>query len=155
MVLVEKSTRRNLTELVVANGKIQPVVQVVINPEVSGEIIELPVKEGQHVKKGDLLLKTPHLGPGQLAQTETDLARCHIGPSPFKTDQWTVAVLGGELLVEDQRLFEKDAVLDVSCVSCNRPLFFKMGVERGGMNPYGCSKRTVFDHIDGLYREWF
>jgi HlyD family secretion protein len=57
IVVVEKSARRNLTEVVVANGKIQPVVQVVINPEVSGEIIELPVKEGQHVKKGDLLLK--------------------------------------------------------------------------------------------------
>src|SRR6266568_4444817 len=45
------------TELVVANGRIQPVLQVKISPEVSGEIIELPVKEGQDVKKGDLLLK--------------------------------------------------------------------------------------------------
>lgn len=53
----EKVTRRNLTELVVANGKIQPVIQVKISPEVSGEITELPVKEGQHVNKGDLLVK--------------------------------------------------------------------------------------------------
>src|SRR6266545_3220337 len=53
----EKVTRRSLTELVVANGKIQPVVQVKISPEVSGEIIALPVKEGDQVKKGDLLLK--------------------------------------------------------------------------------------------------
>lgn len=53
----EKVARRNLTETVVATGKIQPVLQVVINPEVSGEIIELPVVEGQRVKKGDLLLK--------------------------------------------------------------------------------------------------
>ncbi|MBI3879662.1 MAG: efflux RND transporter periplasmic adaptor subunit [Verrucomicrobia bacterium] len=56
-VQTEKIKRRDLTELVVATGKIQPVVQVVINPEVSGEIIELPVKEGQAVKKGDLLLR--------------------------------------------------------------------------------------------------
>ncbi len=56
-VQTEKVTRRNLTELVVANGKIQPVVQVKISPEVSGEIIELPVVEGQQVKKGDLLLR--------------------------------------------------------------------------------------------------
>jgi HlyD family secretion protein len=56
-VQTEKATRRNITELVVANGKIQPVLQVVINPEVSGEITELPVKEGQHVEKGDLLVK--------------------------------------------------------------------------------------------------
>jgi HlyD family secretion protein len=56
-IQTDKVSRRNITEVVVANGRIQPVVQVVINPEVSGEIIELPVKEGQFVKKGDLLLK--------------------------------------------------------------------------------------------------
>jgi len=56
-IQVEKVAKRNLTELVVANGKIQPVLQVKISPEVSGEIIELPVKEGQKVKKGDLLVK--------------------------------------------------------------------------------------------------
>src|SRR5437762_13847502 len=56
-VQTEKVARRNITETVVANGKIQPVLQVKISPEVSGEIIELPVKEGQLVKKGDLLVK--------------------------------------------------------------------------------------------------
>src|SRR5438093_6628938 len=56
-VQTEKVTRKNLTEIVVANGKIQPVLQVKISPEVSGEIIDLPVKEGQAVKKGDLILK--------------------------------------------------------------------------------------------------
>jgi len=52
-----KVTRRDLTEIVVANGRIQPVTQVKISPEVSGEIIELTVKEGQTVKKGDLLVR--------------------------------------------------------------------------------------------------
>src|ERR1041385_6419880 len=56
-IQTETVARRNLTEIVVANGKIQPVLQVKISPEVSGEIIELPVKEGQQVKKGDLILK--------------------------------------------------------------------------------------------------
>lgn len=53
----EKAARRSLTEEVVANGKIEPVLEVKISPEVSGEIIELDVKEGQHVRKNDLLLK--------------------------------------------------------------------------------------------------
>lgn len=56
-VQTDKVTRRDLTEIVVANGRIQPVTQVKISPEVSGEIIELPVKEGQAVKKGDLLVR--------------------------------------------------------------------------------------------------
>jgi len=56
-VQMDKVVRRDITEMVVSNGRIQPVLQVVINPEVSGEIIELPVKEGQFVKKGDLLVR--------------------------------------------------------------------------------------------------
>jgi len=56
-VQTEKVSRHSLTNIVVANGQIQPVVQVTISPEVNGEIIELPVKEGQQVKKGDLLVK--------------------------------------------------------------------------------------------------
>jgi HlyD family secretion protein len=56
-VQTEKVTRRSLTEIVPANGKIQPVLQVKISAEVSGEIIDLPVKEGQLVKKGELLVK--------------------------------------------------------------------------------------------------
>jgi len=56
-VQTEKVARHSITETVVANGKIYPVLQVHISAEVSGEIIALPVKEGQYVHKGDLLLK--------------------------------------------------------------------------------------------------
>ena len=47
--------KRDITEIVTANGKIQPVTYVKISSEVSGEIIQLPVSEGQMVHKGDLL----------------------------------------------------------------------------------------------------
>lgn len=56
-VQTEKITRRTITQVVTATGKIHPVTQVVINAEVSGEIIELPVKEGQRVKKGQLVAR--------------------------------------------------------------------------------------------------
>lgn len=56
-VQTEKVTRRDITEVVVATGKIQPVTKVVINPEVSGEIVEIPVSEGQYVQRGDLLVR--------------------------------------------------------------------------------------------------
>src|SRR6478736_4366 len=56
-VATDKVIRRDLTELIVANGKIQPVVQVMISPEVAGEITALPVREGEQVKKGDLLVQ--------------------------------------------------------------------------------------------------
>jgi HlyD family secretion protein len=56
-VQTEKVELRSLTELVIANGRIQPVMQVTISPEVAGEIVALPVKEGSEVKKGDLLVQ--------------------------------------------------------------------------------------------------
>jgi HlyD family secretion protein len=73
-VVTEKAQRRNLTEVVTGSGKLQPVVQVKISSEVAGEIIELPVKEGQRVKKGDLLVKVrPDLYQAALKSQEASL----------------------------------------------------------------------------------
>ena len=49
--------RRTIVQTITANGRIRPEVVVKISPEVSGEITELPVVEGQSVKKGDLLCR--------------------------------------------------------------------------------------------------
>lgn len=54
-VSVEEVKTGKVIELVSANGKVQPEVEVTMSPDVPGEIIELPVKEGQKVAKGDLL----------------------------------------------------------------------------------------------------
>src|SRR5712691_223509 len=56
-ITTDKAFRKAITQLVTATGKIQPEVEVKIAPEVSGEIIEIPVKEGQLVYRGALLLK--------------------------------------------------------------------------------------------------
>lgn len=49
--------RRTVTQTVSASGKIQPEKEVKISSEVSGEIVELTVRDGDKVKKGDLLVK--------------------------------------------------------------------------------------------------
>lgn len=56
-VAVEEVTGRNVVETVTASGKIQPEVEVKLSPEISGEITELNVNEGDQVKKGDLLMR--------------------------------------------------------------------------------------------------
>src|SRR6201988_3378704 len=56
-VSVELPKLRNITEIVSANGKIQPETEVKISSDVSGEIVELYVKEGDRVKKGTLLCR--------------------------------------------------------------------------------------------------
>jgi len=55
-VAIEKVQKKDITEIITANGKIEPQMEVKISPEVPGEIIELPVKEGDEVTKGDLLV---------------------------------------------------------------------------------------------------
>jgi HlyD family secretion protein len=56
-IRVTPAAIRDITQTVSATGKIRPEVEVKISPEVAGEIIELPVIDGQHVNKGDLLVK--------------------------------------------------------------------------------------------------
>ena len=52
-----KANEITIVETVSATGKIQPEIEVKISSQVSGEIIDLPIKEGQIVKKGDLLVR--------------------------------------------------------------------------------------------------
>ncbi len=56
-VAIENAEIRNIVETITANGKIQPEKEVKITPDVSGEIVELTVKEGDSVGKGQLLLR--------------------------------------------------------------------------------------------------
>jgi len=115
-VQTEKIARRNLTELVPANGRIQPVLQVKISPEVSGEIIELPVKEGQKVSRGDLLVKIkPDLYVAQMSSSEanynaalSDLNTAEINLAQKEADyRRNEALYGAKLQSEEVFLMHK------------------------------------------------
>ena len=56
-VATETGIEREIVEIITANGKIQPETEVAISPDVSGEIVDLVVKEGDEVVKGQYLLK--------------------------------------------------------------------------------------------------
>lgn len=56
-VSAEKVEQRTITEIVTASGKVYPEVEVKVSPDVSGEITELTVQEGDSVKKGQLLAR--------------------------------------------------------------------------------------------------
>jgi len=64
----------DITETVAATGKIQPEIEIKLSSEVSGEIIELPIKEGQQVKKGDLLVRiNPDIIQAMVTQSQAGL----------------------------------------------------------------------------------
>lgn len=66
--------KMGITEMVSAAGKIQPEVEVELSSEVSGEIIALPVVEGQEVKEGDLLIKiNPDIYVSMVTQAQASL----------------------------------------------------------------------------------
>ena len=56
-VMAEAAERRTITEIVSASGRVYPEVEVKVSPDISGEITELMVKEGDTVKKGQLLAR--------------------------------------------------------------------------------------------------
>ncbi|WP_432412660.1 efflux RND transporter periplasmic adaptor subunit [Rasiella sp. SM2506] len=73
-VEISKIEPIDITETVAATGKIQPEIEVKISSEVSGEIIELPIKEGQQVEKGDLLVRVnPDLIQAAVSQSQAGL----------------------------------------------------------------------------------
>ena len=67
-VQTEKVQKRDITQTVAATGKINPEFKVPITSEVTGEIVSLPVEEGDKVKKGQLLIKIK--GDAYVAQKE-------------------------------------------------------------------------------------
>lgn len=73
-VSVEKAKKTDIVETVSADGKIQPEVEVKISPEVSGEIVDLMVAEGDSVKKGQLLVRiNPDLLQGDQERNRANL----------------------------------------------------------------------------------
>ena len=78
---VEQAAVRDIVERVSASGKIQPETEVNITAEVSGQILALPVKEGDRVEKGDLLVQiNPDLYEAALnrAQAAANSARSNL-----------------------------------------------------------------------------
>ncbi len=80
-VQTEKVEKKTITQIVSATGKINPVEQVVITPEVTGEIVELPVKEGAKVNRGTLLIRIKpdiYLAQRDRAQAQLESARANL-----------------------------------------------------------------------------
>ncbi|MAT39820.1 MAG: efflux transporter periplasmic adaptor subunit [Ectothiorhodospiraceae bacterium] len=106
-VQTEKVKRMTITQVVEATGKIYPETEVKINAEVSGEIIQLPVEDGDRITKGQLLVK---INPdAYVAETEQAQASLNSAKARVEQRQADLKVLEREL-ERQKELFQKDLI---------------------------------------------
>lgn len=99
-VAVEKAVRRTITETVNASGKIYPEVEVKISPDVSGEVTELNVAEGDSVRKGQVLARVF----ADLAASQRDQAAAQVAQSQATVANSTAALEAQRVQVEQDRI---------------------------------------------------
>jgi len=113
-VTIEKAAKRTVVESVTASGKIEPQIEVKIQSEVSGQIIELPVKEGDLVKKGDLLVKiNPDIYIAALNRADAALnsAKSNLASSRARLAQAEAQLKVQELTFSrNKNLYEEKAI---------------------------------------------
>ena len=106
-VATEKVGINPIVEAVTANGKIQPETEVKISPDVSGEIVELHVKEGDFVQKGTLLFK---IKP-EIYISSRDRAAATLNSTKARLSQVEAQLIQAELAFNrSKKLFEENTI---------------------------------------------
>lgn len=113
-VNTEKAQLRNITETVSANGKVQPEVQVKISSDVSGEIVDLFVKEGDTVKQGQLLLKIEpkiYMSIVERSQAAVSTAQANLMNSKARLTQVQAQFANADAsFARSKKLFDQGAI---------------------------------------------
>ena len=157
-VTTDKVIVKTITQMVTATGKVQPEVEVKISPEVAGEIIELPVKEGNVVKKGDLLAKIkPDFYQAQYEQQEANLVAAKAMAVQNKAqllkaqeDFKRAEDLYGKNLISDSDFTASRTQLEVAMANHDNALAQIRRTE-GSLNQAAdqLSKTTIYAPMDG------
>ncbi len=111
-VQTEKVEKRNVTQVVSATGKINPVYQVKISAEATGEVVDLPVREGDIVRKGQLLIRIKpdnyeaqkNSAEARLAQSKSSLSSTKAQLDKVESDYKRVQELAQKKLASDAEL---------------------------------------------------
>jgi HlyD family secretion protein len=110
-VAVENAEKRTIVETITANGKIQPEKEVKISPDVSGEIVELTVKEGDNVQKGQLLLRIKpdnYISQKDRALAEISSAQARRSQADAQFTQAELAYKRSKQLFDEQTISKSD-----------------------------------------------
>jgi len=157
-VQTEKISKRNITQIVTATGKIQSETEVNISAEVSGEIISLPFKEGEQVKKGALIVKikqdafAPQLQQQNAAinVAESNLKVQEVTLRRYEQDLARIKELSAKGLATESDLDNAQNNVDQTLAQINANVS-QINQQRTGLSTikYDISKTTIYSPIDG------
>lgn len=158
IVQTEKIGKRNLTQVVTATGKIQSETQVNISAEISGEIISLPFKEGETVKKNDLIVKikqdayAPELQQQNAAikVAESNLAVNEVALKRAQQEMERLNMLFKKGLATQSEIDNAQNNIDQALASLNS-IEAQINQQRTGLSRirYDISKTTIYSPMDG------
>lgn len=113
-VYVEKVEIRNIIEVVSATGKVQPETELKISSDVSGEITEMMVKEGDQVKKGDLLCRIRpdlYLNAFERVNASVNTTKANLKTLQAQLDQAKANLSNSEsIYLRNKKLFEQNTI---------------------------------------------
>ncbi|MDP5100133.1 MAG: efflux RND transporter periplasmic adaptor subunit [Nonlabens sp.] len=148
-VEVLEIAKMDVIETVSATGKIKPEIEVSISPEVSGEIIELTIKEGQSVEKGQLLARiNPDLLISSVSRSQAGLSNSRAGYEQAKASL-------AEAKANYQRsakLFEKGVISQAEFDTNNAVYARAKAAERSAYFTVQSAGATVNEATDNLSR---
>ncbi len=138
-VAVDEAEKRTLVETITANGKIQPETQVKISPDVSGEIVDLQIKEGDKVKAGDFLLKIQpdtYISMRDRAEAAVNTARANLANAKARLAQVKAQFVQAELAYKRSKtLWEQKTISESEWETAeSQYLTAKAEVEAGQQN---------------------
>lgn len=109
-VETEVAELRTITQIVSATGRIQPEIEVIIRPDVSGEIIELNVREGNYVCEGDLLLR---IKP-DLYEARIDELNAALLTQRSRMEQARASMLQAEVeYLKNKQLYDRELISEL------------------------------------------
>ncbi|MBS1518728.1 MAG: efflux RND transporter periplasmic adaptor subunit [Bacteroidetes bacterium] len=157
-VQTEKIVKRNITQLVTATGKIQSETEVNISAEVSGELVSLPFKEGEQVKKGALIVKikqdafSPQLQQqnAAIAVAESNLKVQQVALQKYELELTRIKELSAKGLATQSDLDNAQNNVDQTLAQINANMA-QINQQRTGLSSirYDLSKTTIYSPIDG------
>jgi len=172
-VATEKTLVRDVNETVSASGKIKPHIEVKISPEVSGEVVELPIKEGDVVTKGQLICKIrPDILQSELdrAQAQYNTQKASIGNSKELLNQAQATYENQESIYKrDKSLYDNKVITAAEFETAKSGYFgAKAALEAAKQNVVGSTfglaqsqasvkeaadnliKTTIYSPVDGV-----